>query len=50
MAEVSLRREDGWAHRADARVENSLTLGDSDGEHGTRTIQTIVEMLLQVRS
>ena len=50
MAEVAMRQADGWAHRADARVETTLTIGAQGTEHGTRTIQTVVEMLLQADS
>ncbi len=49
MAEVSFRSEDGWAHRVDARVESTLRIGSDDAETGARTIQTIVEMLLEAQ-
>ncbi len=50
MAEVSFRSEDGWAHRVDARVESTLRIGSDDSEAGARTIQTIVEMLLEAQA
>lgn len=49
MAEVSFREADGWAHRVDARVESTLRIGSDDAETGARTIQTIVEMLLEAK-
>jgi hypothetical protein len=49
MAEVSFRSEDGWAHRVDARVESTLRIGSDEAENGARTIQTIVEMLLEAQ-
>jgi hypothetical protein len=50
MAEVSFRADDGWAHRVDARVESTLRIGADDAENGARTIETIVEMLLEAQS
>lgn len=49
MAEVSFRQPDGWAQRADSRVESTLRIA-GDAEQGARSIITVVEMLLMAES